>query len=119
MEVDVKAIVIDDEPGIAETIEIMLQRRGWDCVVLHDSVGLDVYLTKFSPDIVITDYNLPGDDGLNIARKVKMKGIPCAIITGFLSSQLQERDSDIVVIQKPFTSKELNGKINELLSIKQ
>ncbi len=114
-----KAIVIDDEPAIAETIEIMLQRKGWECVVLNDGVGLDVYLEKFNPDIVITDYNLPGEDGLDIARKVKMKGIPCAIITGFLSSQIQEKEADITCLQKPFTPKELDNTINELLLTKQ
>ena len=114
-----KAIVIDDEPAIAETIEIMLQRKGWECVVLNDGVGLDVYLEKFNPDIVITDYNLPGEDGLDIARKVKMKGIPCAIITGFLASQIQEKEADIICLQKPFTPKELDNTINELLLTRQ
>ncbi len=114
-----KAIIIDDEPAIAETIEIMLQRKGWECVVLNDGVGLDVYLKKFVPDIVITDYNLPGEDGLEIARKVKMQGIPCAIITGFLSSQIQEKEADITCLQKPFTPKELDNTINELLLTKQ
>ena len=113
-----KAIIIDDEPAIAETIEIKLQRKGWECVILNDGVGLDVYLKKFSPDIVITDYNLPGEDGLEIARKVKIQGIPCAIITGFLSSQVQEQEQDITCIQKPFTPKELNSAINKLLLTK-
>ena len=112
-----KAIIIDDEPAIAETIEIMLQRKGWECVTLNDGVGLDVYLEKFSPDLIITDYNLPGEDGLEIARKMKIQEIPCVIITGFLSSQVEEQEADITCIQKPFTAKELNAAINELLLV--
>lgn len=110
-----KAIVIDDEPSIRETLEIMLQRKGWQCVLLQDGVGLDAYLEKYRPDIVITDYNLPGDDGLEIARRVKIKGVPCVVITGFMSSELQIKDKDIPFMQKPFTAKELDKKMKEIM----
>ena len=114
-----KAILIDDEPSILETIKIMLERMGWECMALSDGVELETHLEKFRPDVVITDYNLPGENGLEIARKVKMKGIPCAIITGLLASQLQAKEADTICIQKPFTPKELDMKINELLLMKQ
>ena len=111
-----RVIIIDDEPYICKTIGNVMERIGWECMIMTDGAGLDAYLEKFAPDLVITDYHLPGENGIEIAMKVKERGIPCIILTGFPRSRVTIEEQGIKWLQKPVTPDLLRREVEKILS---
>jgi len=64
-------LFVEDDPQIQELIQTILQD---DVKVLYQAYngkeGLELYLEK-SPDIIVTDINMPLLDGLQMSRKIK------------------------------------------------
>ena len=71
-------------------------------------------------DLVITDYRMPGVNGLNVLEKAIESGKcpPAILITAFPERELIERSDQlgIVVVSKPFDTGDLIMKIKEIFS---
>jgi two-component system phosphate regulon response regulator OmpR len=60
--------VVDDEPEIRETIQEYLEMNGLDVVTAGDGVGLRALVEAGPLDLVLLDINMPGENGLSLAR---------------------------------------------------
>lgn len=85
-----RALVVDDEDVVLRVVQERLRRAGYQ--VVTRSVG-EVACRLFQKeaedfDLVITDYNMPGMDGLSVASEIKKirKDIPVFLSTGNLSA---------------------------------
>jgi len=69
-----RLLIVEDEQMIADTLKTALEKRKYVADVSYD--GRDgfskAYLNDY--DIIILDLNLPGMDGLDIARDLRAKG---------------------------------------------
>ena len=66
-----QVLVIDDDRGICECVELLLERAGYLCVVTHlGSDGLAA-LESHEFDLLITDLRLPDASGLDIVARAK------------------------------------------------
>ena len=118
METDGKILVVDDNDFIRIAVSQMLSRLGYE-VSSADSgeTGLIVFL-KNQFDIVLSDYEMPGMDGVAFACSVK-KTSPrtrVVIMTGAGKETVFSRKSTAVdeVISKPFTMAEIDETIQHL-----
>jgi CheY-like chemotaxis protein len=107
METGPKMLVVDDNSVLRILLSKMLSRLGYD-VASADSgeKGLGLFL-KNSFDIVLSDFEMPGMDGVAFACSIK-KCPPCTpvvIMTGAGRQAVLSRNSSGVdkVISKPFT----------------
>ncbi len=66
-----RVLVIDDEPAIAALIELVLKDRGYEVHIAGDGEAALALFGEHAFQIVITDKNLPGKDGITIMREVK------------------------------------------------
>jgi DNA-binding response OmpR family regulator len=76
-------LVIEDERDIAELIRLHLRDLGLDVVVCDDGVaGLEQALSR-SWNLLVLDLRLPGIDGLEICRRVRLEGkyVPVLMLT--------------------------------------
>jgi DNA-binding response OmpR family regulator len=76
-------LVIEDDHDIAELIRLHLRDQGLDVVVCSDGVaGLAEALGR-SWDLLVLDLRLPGIDGLEVCRRVRLEGkyIPILMLT--------------------------------------
>jgi CheY-like chemotaxis protein len=113
-----KVLVVDDNNDLRIVVSKMLSRLGYE-VSSADSGenGLSIFLkNKF--DIVLSDYEIPGIDGVAFACSVK-KSSPCTpvvIMTGAGKETVFSRESTAVdeVISKPFTLAEIDETIQNL-----
>ena len=118
METGEKILVIDDNNLFRIVVSKMLSRLGYE-VSSADSGenGLRIFLkNKF--DIVLSDYEMPGMDGVALACSVK-KNSPrtrVVIMTGAGKETVFSRKSTAVdkVISKPFTLAEIDETIQNL-----
>lgn len=63
-----RVVVLDDDPDVAAYTGTVLERRGGcEVVVLHDASDIAGVLTRFDPDVVVTDIEMPGTSGLELA----------------------------------------------------
>jgi DNA-binding response OmpR family regulator len=84
--------------------------------------GLKV-LENDSPDLILLDIMMPGEDGWEIARKIKSnektKNIPIAMFTVRVSEKSVQKSMEYALadaqIDKPFETEELLKVINDLL----
>jgi DNA-binding response OmpR family regulator len=117
-----KVVVIEDEPDIQEVIEYNLTREGFR--VLTASTGDEGVrrVVKEAPDLVLLDLLLPGLDGIEVCRKLKMDPVTQKIPIIMVSAKGEE--SDIVLglgvgaddyITKPFRPKELIARVRAVL----
>jgi CheY-like chemotaxis protein len=110
-----KILVVDDNDSIRSIVAKMLARLGYD-VSSADSGenGLSVFLrNKF--DIVLSDYEMPGMDGVALACNIKKHapGMPVVIMTGSGREDVISQSLHVVdnVISKPFTLEEIDAAI--------
>jgi len=74
-------------------VERLLQRRGYR-VAAHSRQEAALQALRAAPaafDLVVTDYNMPGMSGLDIAREVRMinPNLPVIVTSGFVDEELQ------------------------------
>ena len=120
METGKNILVVDDNKFLRIAVSKMLSGLGYE-VLSADSGenGLSVFLkNKF--DVVLSDYEMPGMDGVAFACRIK-KSSPrtrVVIMTGAGKETVLARKSTAVdeVISKPFTLERINKTIQSLLS---
>ena len=66
-----KILVIEDEDETRELLRIALEQRGYQVTVVEDGVrGYDTALF-LKPDLIVTDIQMPGADGVHVVRRVR------------------------------------------------
>jgi CheY-like chemotaxis protein len=113
-----KVLVVDDNNDLRIFVSKLLSRLGYE-VSSADSGenGLSIFLkNKF--DVVLSDYEMPGMDGVAFACSVKKSSArtPVVIMTGAGRETVFSRKSTAVdeVISKPFTLAEIDETIQNV-----
>jgi DNA-binding response OmpR family regulator len=111
--------VIEDEPSIAEVVNLYLRRAGYQVTLLSDGQSAMDALAQKLPDLVVLDLMLPNIDGLSITRWLRDRSDTPIIM---LTARRDEADriaglemgaDDYVV--KPFSPQELVSRIRAVL----
>jgi two-component system response regulator MprA len=102
---EVRVLVVDDEPAVRESIGRSLRFEGYQVELASDGhTALDAVLTR-RPDVVVLDVMMPGLDGLETCRRLR--------ITGDRVAGLDAGADDYLV--KPFALEELLARVRALL----
>ncbi len=115
-----RILVVDDEPKICEFLETLLHQDGY---VTDTAPSGDAALEKISSasyDLIISDLKMPGIDGFELAKRVKVlrSGLPIVIVTGYATvgtaiQALRQGVDDYVT--KPFKIDEMRKVISRVL----
>jgi CheY-like chemotaxis protein len=118
METGGRILVVDDNGIFRNLVSTMLARLGYD-VSTADSgeSGLNIFLkNKF--DVVLSDFEMPGMDGVAFARSVKNSSplTRVVIMTGSDTGTVFSTENPAVdkVISKPFTMEEIGETIRSV-----
>jgi DNA-binding response OmpR family regulator len=111
--------VIEDEPSIAEVVNLYLRRAGYQVMILSDGQSAMDALAHQLPDLVVLDLMLPNVDGLTITRWLRDRSdIPIIMLTARRDEADRiaglEMGADDYVI-KPFSPQELVSRIRAVL----
>jgi len=66
-----KILIVDDDQGIRELMEIMLTQEGYDVTSVGDPLKALEICRKISFDLVITDLKMPKVNGIEFLKMVK------------------------------------------------
>jgi len=105
-------LVVDDESGILQTLEILLRAEGFDVHTAHGGRAALERIPQLTPDIIISDVRMPSVGGvevLNAAREHDAE-VPVILMTAqaTLQTAMQAVNAGaFYYIQKPFRNDEL------------
>ena len=109
-----RILVVEDEPLTAFDNETMLSAAGYEIVATLD--GFDEALEAMGReqiDLILSDIRLRGDqNGIDLARAAKERGIPTLFATGHQIPAASE--VAIGCLQKPYTQRQLKAAIDSV-----
>jgi CheY-like chemotaxis protein len=109
-----RILIVDDEPGIRQSISTLLQLEGYDLASAADGeAGLQKVL-DWAPDVVISDLQMPKMDGLQLLAAIRalpaLNHVRFIILAGLPDSD-QDCNQTLSLadarITKPFTRGQL------------
>jgi CheY-like chemotaxis protein len=115
-----RIMVVDDDEGIRDLLSIALSGMGYDVITAsggNEALNLSL---KTSFALVLTDLEMPGMDGWNLASRIKTRfpGIPVILMTGYAKKDVMERlkgSSVDYVIFKPFRLEDILRTAQKML----
>lgn len=112
-------LIVDDDRALRDRLTRYLVEQGFRVTAVEDGVAMDNFLSKQTPDAVILDLMLPGEDGLSLARRLRAESDLPIIM---LSARGEDIDRIIGLeigaddyLGKPFNPRELLARIRVLL----
>jgi serine/threonine-protein kinase len=115
----IRVLVADDEPSIWDLMSYVMEDRGFEIVYVADGQHALREFEKAPFDIVITDKNMPGLNGLELLRTIKKQSptTDVVLITGYSSraTEVIARDSGASeYLVKPFNIDELASAVHRV-----
>ena len=115
-------LIVEDEPEIAQLIQLYLEKEGFSCRVCRDGINALQVFQEQKPDLIILDLMIPGLDGLEVCARIRQKpGVKDPYIL-MLTARGEELDRIIGLstgaddyMVKPFSPKELVARVRALL----
>lgn len=112
-------LVVEDHDDLREVIVQAMAAHGHNVQGIDCAEDIDATMGRFSTDILLLDLNLPGEDGLSVARRLRSAQPAIGIIMVTARDQAQDMirgygsGADIYVT-KPVTPDELSAAIQAL-----
>ncbi len=66
-----KILLVDDSLTMLMSMEGVLKRAGFDVKTVTDGASALTLVPQYSPDLVITDLNMPNMDGISLIKELK------------------------------------------------
>lgn len=112
-------VVVDDEADIRETLEEYLGLQGFRVTCADGGAALRRIVEKESIDIVVLDINMPGEDGLSLARFLR-ESTTVGIVMLTAAGEVVDRIVGLEIgaddyIPKPVDLRELRARIKAVL----
>ncbi len=96
-----KAMIVEDSPTVLMTIKLMMTSIGFEVSTAEsaeDALLLLAPNSDYQPDLIITDLQMPGDDGITLITKIKahdvFKNTPILILTSDTEKTERQKAKD-------------------------
>jgi len=111
-----KILIVEDEEDLARGLEINLKREGYEVLKAARGDGVLALVLRESPDLILLDVMLPGENGLDVCRELRRKGLEMPIIMFSAKGEEVDRVVGLEVgaddyVTKPFSVRELLARI--------
>ena len=112
-------LVLDDDPSIRQMVSDFLSDYDYQVTAVATGKQMSEVLDRERVDLLVLDLKLPGDDGMQIARRLRAESdLPIIVVTG----RHDEADRVMALelgaddyVTKPFSPRELLARIRALL----
>lgn len=116
----ISVLIVEDDPLSISAMEVALSGRGIVCYSTHSPMKALNMASERDIDVIISDLNMPGMNGILFHRAVyeKFGNKPFIMVTG--TSHYAEKEleslvrSGIILIRKPFSP---DGLVDEVLRL--
>src|SRR4051794_41034253 len=112
---ELRALVVDDEVPLADVIASYLKRESFEVHLAHDGRSALTVAREVDPDVVILDIGLPGVDGVEVCRQLRVFSDAYVVM---LTARDTELDTNVGLsvgaddyVTKPFSPRELVARV--------
>lgn len=120
-----RILLVDDQPANLRVVTTLLERQGYQVTTADDGVVALESSRQFKPDLILLDMMMPGMDGFEFMREIKLDPelirIPTVFLTAAQDRELLLRAFDAGVVDyvtKPFIPEELLARVNAHIVLK-
>lgn len=114
-----RVLVVEDEPKLAEVLRVYLEAGGYEVMCLADGNDVTGAVTSWEPDLILLDLMLPGKDGLDVCRELRVSStVPIIMVT----ARVEEIDRLLGLefgaddyICKPYSPREVVARVRAVL----
>lgn len=112
-------LLVDDEPTLREPLAEYLTRQGFVVQEAESAAAARTKLAQATPDLVLLDIMMPGEDGLSLCRHlVESRRLPTILLTA--KGEAMDRIIGLEIgaddyVAKPFEPRELVARIRSVL----
>ena len=110
-----RALVVDDNDAVRKVLPALLEVHNYDTEVTDNPENALEIIAQRQFDVVFTDYEMPGMNGIELARVVREKSPHSTIIlmTGLAASDLFRSSRADGFLQKPFSVDALREALDD------
>lgn len=112
-------LLVEDEPGIADTVQYALRTDGFDCLWCATAGEALAAIEDRSPDLMVLDVGLPDMNGFELFKRLRQQADWPVV---FLTARSAEIDRVVGLelgaddyVSKPFSPRELVARIRTIL----
>ena len=112
-------LLVDDEPTLREPLAEYLTRQGFVVQEAESAAAARTKLAQATPDLVLLDIMMPGEDGLSLCRHlVESRRLPTILLTA--KGEAMDRIIGLEIgaddyVTKPFEPRELVARIRSVM----
>jgi hypothetical protein len=87
---DLRVLVVDDDPDSRDLLSLMLTNHGAEVMACASTAEALRTLDEWRPDVLVSDIGMPGEDGYELIKKVRARGmegggfIPAIAVTAYV-----------------------------------
>jgi PleD family two-component response regulator len=119
-------LVVEDSSTIASVVKYFLELEGFQVLVAKDgNLGLES-AKRDQPDVIVTDYNMPGMDGMSMVKALRAEATTRGIAVLMLTSETDvEKEAQALeagvddYILKPVEPRRLAARVRSVLARSQ
>ncbi|MFP5516937.1 MAG: response regulator transcription factor [Alphaproteobacteria bacterium] len=117
-------LVVDDEPSIVLSLQVLMQRAGFDVRIARDGDEALRSVEDYTPDLILLDAMMPKRDGFDVCQTLRTnpawKSLPIIMLTA--RSRDVERQKGLALgatdyITKPFSTRDLLTTVRRHLGL--
>ena len=114
-----RLLIVEDDPSIRDMLAEYMGTHGYEVVGVDRGTAMREAVERNLPDVVLLDVNLPGEDGLSLARFLRERfDVGIIIVTG--ATGVADRVAGLEVgaddyVTKPFDLRELRARVKSVL----
>ncbi|MGO4383435.1 response regulator transcription factor [Specibacter sp. RAF43] len=116
----IRALVVDDEPELADLMRLGLKLAGWTTAVAHDGHAALRTARQFRPDVLVLDVMMPGMDGVELLGRLRTiyPQIPALFLTA--KDAVEDRLTGLTAggddyVTKPFSMEEVLLRLHRIV----
>jgi CheY-like chemotaxis protein len=123
----VRVLVVEDEEDARDLVAAVLRRAGADVLTAVSVSEALALCDRERPDVVLSDLEMPGEDGYSLIRKLRaspdphLAGLPAAALTAYAGYEDAKRAREAgfeVHLPKPVQAPELVAVLAALASVR-
>jgi two-component system phosphate regulon response regulator OmpR len=114
-----RILIVEDDPAVRDMLVEYLGGHGYEASGAETGVKMREAIERALPDVVLLDVNLPGEDGLTLARYLREHyDVGIIMVTG--ATDIVDRVAGLEVgaddyVTKPFDPRELRARVKSVL----
>lgn len=80
MALEKRVLIVDDEHNIADTMKIIFANAGYSAQATYSAEDALPIIGKWKPQLVIIDVRLPGMNGVELAKRMRLGSPGCNVL---------------------------------------